>query len=181
MIARIPPACYRSLSEVSPECPREYPRKWGVSEGVSDGVSLRAPGSAVSKKCPESVLEACCGFYSKRILRRVLRRGSEKGVFRRFSGICSLLRTLKIPGKEEERSKKRGIPCKRKKRGNPKKQGQEDWGGGGRGLENSGEEETYHESPPQKCFWIPAAVIHFPLPLLSVVPALPFPLEGTDP
>ena len=43
-----PPACYRSLSGPSgPKCPRSVPR------GVFG--ALRAPGSGVSKKCPESV------------------------------------------------------------------------------------------------------------------------------
>ena len=43
-----PPACYRSLSGPSgPKCPGSVPR------GVSG--ALRAPGSGVSKKCPESV------------------------------------------------------------------------------------------------------------------------------
>ena len=40
-----PPACYRSLS--GPKCPGSVPR------GVSG--ALRAPGSGVSKKCPQSV------------------------------------------------------------------------------------------------------------------------------
>ena len=44
-----PPACYRSISgPKGPECPGSVPR------GVSG--ALRAPGSGVSKKCPESVL-----------------------------------------------------------------------------------------------------------------------------
>ena len=43
-----PPACYRSLSGPSrPKCPESALR------GVSG--ALRAPGSGVSKKCPESV------------------------------------------------------------------------------------------------------------------------------
>ena len=33
---------------------------------------------------------------------------------------------LKIPGKKGENDQKKGIPCKRKKQGNPKKQGKED-------------------------------------------------------
>ena len=47
-----PPACYRSLSGPSgPKCPGSVPR--GVPRGVSR--VLRARGSGVSKKCPESV------------------------------------------------------------------------------------------------------------------------------
>ena len=52
-----PPTCYRSLSGPSgPKCPECVPENGGVRGSVRRGVpgAQRAPGSGVSKKCPES-------------------------------------------------------------------------------------------------------------------------------
>ena len=84
VLVATPPTCYRSLSGFSgPKCPGSVPR--GVS-GV-----LRAPGSRVSQKCPESVPGASkrCPEHSGDTLRTL--SGHFRGTLRAARGGCKVL------------------------------------------------------------------------------------------